>query len=81
MSKENPNKPESTSPSNPKSPSGFGVMIGFVLFSLNALKLVIPFSFSLNHFLSETILGMTALIQESQSLFFLAPFPHAVNSF
>lgn len=60
MSEENPNKPESTSPGNPKSPLGFGVVIGFVLFSPQCTETCYPLQLlpeSLS--LGNCILGIT----------------------
>lgn len=42
MSKEKPNKPGSTFSSNQKSPSGFGVLIVFILFSLQCTETWYP---------------------------------------
>lgn len=81
MSKESPNKPESTSPCNPKSPSGFGVVFGFVLFSSQCAETCYPFQLLCeSSSFCKCILEVTASIQESWS-FFLAHFPHSVNSF
>lgn len=63
-SKEKPNKPGSTSPSNQKSPSGFGVLI--VLFSLQCTETCYPLQLLPEIvFPWNCILGMTALVQES----------------
>lgn len=83
MSKENPNRSESISPGNPKFPSGFGVILGFVFFSPQCTETCYR-----RQLLSESlsvincILAMTAFARESQSLFIPAPsFPTQLISF